>query len=117
LEADITMNTPPVTQQVSRSSTLVPTTSEAFKKALESFRKRLSSEELSQFTNTTYDQLLHELGQLQEKQERNKEMMNLRRLEPFLEGMLYLGRTIEVFLNASDVLCFVWGPIKFMLLV
>jgi hypothetical protein len=127
--ATATMNTPPATQQTSRASTgalsqqptLVPATTqpptEAFTKALEAFRKRLSAEELSKFKNTTYDELVEELVLLQKKQEKNKEMVNLARIQAFLEGMQQLGKTIEVFLNVHEVVCFVWGPVKFLLMV
>jgi hypothetical protein len=123
------MNTPPATQQTSRSSTgalsqqptLVATTTqpptEAFTKALDAFRRRLSAEELSRFKNTTYDELVEELVLLQQKQEKNKEMVNLARIQAFLEGMQQLGKTIEVFLNVHEVVCFIWGPVKFLLLV
>jgi transposase len=123
------MNTPPPTQQASRSSTgalsqqptLVPATmpppTEAFTKALYAFRRRLSAEELDKFKNTTYEELVEELVLLQKKQEKNKEMVNLARIQAFLEGMQQLGKTIEVFLNINEVVCFVWGPVKFLLLV
>lgn len=43
--------------------------------------------------------------------------MNLTRIQRFLEGMEQLGKVIDIFLNTSEVLAFVWGPIKFLLLV
>jgi hypothetical protein len=123
------MNTPPATQKTSRSSTgalsqqatlvsvTAPGPTEAFTKALDAFRRRLSEEELSKFKNTTYESLVAELVQLQQKQEKNKEMVNMARIQAFLEGMQQLGKTIEVFLNVHEVVCFIWGPIKFLLLV
>ena len=125
------MNTPPATQPTARTwtgaysqqSTLGSTTTpprrpvEAFNKALTSFRARLSAEELSTFQSTTFDDLLDDLLRLQQKQEKTKEMMNLSRIQAFLEGMQQLGKTIEVFVNVNEVVCFVWGPVKFLLLV
>jgi hypothetical protein len=123
------MNTPPPTQQASRTSTgalsqqptLVPSIShfpsEAFKKALDEFRTRLSADELCQFKNTTYEQLLDDLKILQKKQEKIKEMKNLNRIQSFLEGMNQIGKTIEVFLNVHQAVFFIWGPVKFLLLV
>jgi hypothetical protein len=123
------MNTPSPTQQASRASTgafsqqptLVSSTShlpsEAFRKALDEFRTRLSADELCQFKNTTYEQLLDELKLLQKKQEKIKEMKNLNRIQSFLEGMNQIGKTIEVFLNVHQAVCFIWGPMKFLLLV
>jgi hypothetical protein len=89
----------------------------AFRRALDDFRTRLSADELSQFKSTTYEQLLYELKLLQQKQEKIKEMKNLNRIQSFLEGMNHIGKTIEVFLNVDRAVCFVWGPVKFLLLV
>lgn len=128
---------PPPTQQNSWSSasalsqqpTLVPTRtstttsktiqlpSEAFRKAHKQFLRRLTVNEELNFKNITYSQLCHDMAQLQNEQERRKEMMHLSRIQAFLEGMNHLSKTIEVFLNASDCVAFVWGPIKFLLLV
>jgi hypothetical protein len=44
-------------------------------------------------------------------------MVNMARIQAFLEGMQQLGKTIEVFLNVNEVVCFIWGPVKFLLLV
>lgn len=38
-------------------------------------------------------------------------------LARFLEGMETQGRVVDVFLNASLTVAFVWGPIKFLLQV
>jgi hypothetical protein len=103
------MNTPPATQQASRSST----------GALSQQQTLVSTaaHPPSQFKNTTYEQLLDELNALQKKQEKLKEMKNLNRIQSFLEGMNHIGKTIEVFLNVDKAVCFVWGPVKFLLLV
>jgi hypothetical protein len=120
------MNTPPATQQTTRSSTAYSQQStlvqarppsEALNKALQSFRKRLTLEEIAKYRITTYDELCADISQLQCEQENRKEMMNLSRIQAFLEGMQQLGKTIEIFLNVSDVVAFVWGPVKFLLLV
>lgn len=43
--------------------------------------------------------------------------MGMRRIQKFLEGMEGLGKIIDVFLNTSGMVAFIWGPIKFLLLV
>lgn len=121
------MDTPPATQSTSRSSTgllseqstLVPNqiSSEALRKALDEFKQRLTGEELAKFQNTTFESLRDELHTLQQQQAAKKDMMNLTRIQAFLEGMQQLTKTIEVFLNASNFVAFVWGPVKFLLLV
>ena len=77
----------------------------------------MTKDELVGFQTTTYSQFCDELHVLQEKQIKRREVMNLSRIAGFLEGMHQLGKTIEVFVNASNMVAFIWGPIKFLLLV
>lgn len=44
-------------------------------------------------------------------------MMHMGRITSFLEAMEQFGKVIEVFLNVADMLAFVWGPVKLLLLV
>jgi hypothetical protein len=105
----------------SRTSTMTPKVtrppSEAFQKAHKKFLRRLTADEEVKFRNTTYNQLCYDMAQLQNDQERRKEMMHLSRIQAFLEGMHQLSKTIEIFLNVSEFVAFAWGPIKFLLLV
>lgn len=88
-----------------------------FKAALVKFRARLSGTQLTEFQSTTYEQLCQEIIRIQHDQENQKTLMNLSRIQSCLEAMNQFGKVIEVFLNVSDVVAFVWGPIKFLLLV
>lgn len=54
---------------------------------------------------------------VQKHQEDRMESMGLHRIHKFLEGMEGLGKIIDVFLNTSGIVAFVWGPIKFLLQV
>jgi hypothetical protein len=88
-----------------------------FRSALTKFRARLTGPQLLDFQQTTYEQLCQEVIRIQHDQEKNKTMMNLPRLQSFLEAMHNFGKVIEVFLNVSDAVAFMWGPVKFLLLV
>ena len=90
---------------------------EAFTKAIKKFRARLSGKDLIDFTNTTYEQLCGDILRIQSEQEDRAEVMNLTRMRCCLEAMHQFGQTIEVFLNVADAVAFVWGPMKFLLLV
>jgi len=103
------------TAALSQQSTLVG--SNAFRGAVSRFRARLSGTELTEFKSTTYEILCHEIMRIQYEQEAKKSMMNLGRIQSFLEAMHQFSKTIEVFLNVSDAVAFVWGPVKFLLLV
>jgi hypothetical protein len=102
-------------------STVPPATGPAvgtsFQAALTRFQNRLTGKDLMEFKATTYDKLCHEIALLQQEQESLKSMMNLSRLQSFIEAMDQFGKVIEIFLNVSDVVAFVWGPVKLLLLV
>jgi hypothetical protein len=93
------------------------TIEDGFKQVLSDFKKRLKPEEEARFAFTTLADLEVAANDLQEKQRGSKTAQNLRRIEPFLQAMAQYKGIIEVFLNTSSILCFVWGPMKFMLLV
>ncbi|KAJ4302641.1 hypothetical protein N0V90_001530 [Kalmusia sp. IMI 367209] len=102
------------TAALSQQSTLVG--SDAFRTAVLKFRARLSGTDLTEFKSTTYESLCYEIMRIQHEQEQTKTMANLGRIQSFLEAMNQFSKTIEIFLNVSDVVAFVWGPIKFLLL-
>ncbi|CAN9219825.1 unnamed protein product [Alternaria alternata] len=80
------------------------------------FRNRLNGTQLMEFKGTTHENLREELLKVQEKQEARLETMNLARIKHCLEAMHQFGQVIEIFLNVSDAVAFVWGPMKFLLL-
>jgi hypothetical protein len=87
---------PGTTRQSTTASGNATPSSEALRKALEAFCRRLSVEEQARFANTTYAHLRNDMIQLQREQERRKEMMNLSRIQGFLEAMQQLSKTIEI---------------------
>jgi hypothetical protein len=110
------------TDASSQQSTLVgqqtyATKSDALDAAVRRFRARLTGTDLTTFRSTTYEGLCHEILRIQYEQEQSKSMVNLGRIQSFLEAMDQFSKTIEIFLNVSDAVAFVWGPIKFLLLV
>ncbi|KLP15177.1 uncharacterized protein LW94_11398 [Fusarium fujikuroi] len=87
-----------------------------FQRALADFQNRLKPAERQQFKVTTLDELKVTILAIQSQQRSRKKMMHMGRLVPFLEAMEQFGKVIEVFLNVSEVLAFVWGPMKLLLL-
>ncbi|RBA15873.1 hypothetical protein FPRO05_12094 [Fusarium proliferatum] len=87
-----------------------------FHRALADFQNRLKPAERQQFKVTTLDELKVTILAIQSQQRSRKKMMHMGRLVPFLEAMEQFGKVIEVFLNVSEVLAFVWGPMKLLLL-
>lgn len=88
-----------------------------FERALATFRARLSPEEDANFQITGIDDLRMTILSIQSHQRARKKMVHMKRVESFLEAMEQFGKVIEIFLNATNYLAFVWGPIKLLLLV
>jgi hypothetical protein len=93
------------------------TLEDGFMQVLADFKKRLKPEERAMFEFTELEHLQFAAKDIQERQKRSKTAQNLTRIQPFLQAMMQFKDTIEVFLNTSSIFCFVWGPMKFMLLV
>jgi hypothetical protein len=88
-----------------------------FQTILSSFKKRLTNKEQDDFRFTTLEDVRTEMARIQAEQANRKEMMNMPRMESFLEAMDQFGKVIEVFLNTSEFVAFIWGPVKFVLQV
>lgn len=93
------------------------TTLSAFETALSRFQNQLTKKERENFQFTELEDVKKEIVDIQKKQESLKKIMDLTRIQGFLEAMDQFGKVIEVFLNASSFVAFVWGPVKFILQV
>jgi hypothetical protein len=71
----------------------------------------LTRDEENEFTSTTFDVAKYAIRELQMEQERNENMMYLKRLEPFLESMQQFSEAVEaaeVFSRVSHIMAHVW---------
>ncbi|KAM0431863.1 hypothetical protein ACHAPT_005115 [Fusarium lateritium] len=87
-----------------------------FQRALKDFESRLKPSEKAKFKATTLDDLKVTILAIQSEQRARKKTMHMARIMSFLEAMEQFGKVIEVFLNVADMLAFVWGPVKLLLL-
>jgi len=78
----------------------------AFNRALNAFKAVLTPEDQDDFKYTVLEDLQMAIREIQTKQGRKSQ--NLARMKPFLEGMQQYGQIVEVFLNVSNVIGFVW---------
>ncbi|KAK5241278.1 hypothetical protein LTS06_012161 [Exophiala xenobiotica] len=85
--------------------------------ALQNFRLQagLTPQELNELEMTTLEDLQKALAIMQTKQQHTKKLMYLKRLQPFLDAMEQYSTVINIFVNASNLVAFVWGPMKFLL--
>ena len=88
-----------------------------FRNALAKFSSGLTPKEVDEFRFTTLEDVHTVVVTIQHQQAHCKKMMNLTRIQSFLEAMKSFGEVIEVFLNLSEFIPFIWGPIKFLLQV
>jgi len=104
-----------------------------FEHVLEEFKKTLKQDEVDDFSFATLDDLKQLVYNIQRDQAASRRMKNLNRLAFFLEAMEQYDKIIQIFLNASNFVAFIWvgrcnphdcnlltsakGPIKFLLQV
>ncbi|KAK2782046.1 hypothetical protein FQN53_000222 [Emmonsiellopsis sp. PD_33] len=88
-----------------------------FQRALDKIKSQLSEEEKAEFTNTKLEDVRQAAYDIQLQHGGPKEMKTMIRIQGFLEAMEQYGKVIEVFLNSSIMVGFIWGPIKFVLLI
>ena len=82
--------------------------SKVFEDALSDFRKGLSKKELAQFQYVDFKDVEETIRSIERDQKVKKKMQNIARIKPFLEGMRQYGRIIEVFLNTSTIIAYIW---------
>jgi hypothetical protein len=87
----------------------------SFEVVLEDFKSHLTPKERQDFQFVTLNDVRETALRIQREQEHLKTMMNMARLESFLEAMNQFGKVVEVFANANVFVAFVWGPLKFIL--
>ncbi|KAK6507854.1 hypothetical protein TWF481_006276 [Arthrobotrys musiformis] len=92
-------------------------TGEGFQKSLDKFRQRLSPEQRNRFSLSSLDDVKFEIQSIQERLGPDKNLRSFQRMKRFLEGMEQLEKLVQIFLNTSEVVAFVWGPIKLALMV
>ena len=82
--------------------------SATFHLVLEKFKSGLSDKEKRQFAATTLDDLHVAIEAIQRKQQSDKRLRAMSKLELFLEGMKEYEKVVSVFLNTGPILAFVW---------
>ncbi|KAI6091204.1 WD40 repeat-like protein [Hypoxylon rubiginosum] len=86
-----------------------------FQAALLEFKQSISPDLVNRFSICTLEDVYTACNEIQRKHGQQRNLQDMQRLEPFLDAMDQFSRTIEVFLNANELICFIWGPIKFVL--
>ncbi|KAK4195589.1 hypothetical protein QBC40DRAFT_288802 [Triangularia verruculosa] len=85
--------------------------------ALAEFKSTLQDDSLiKSFQGTCLHQLTSEIARIQQEQVSKRRMRYMKRVEPFLKTMEQYGKVVEIFVNVEEIVAFVWGPMKFLLI-
>lgn len=79
-----------------------------FDLVLSKFKSSLAPEELPAFEFTTLPELYTEMRTIERKHASERRLKAMKRLDKFLEGMQDYDKTIQVFVNSSAYVGFVW---------
>lgn len=88
-----------------------------FQIALNDFTRRLTDQEVQKFKCATIKDVEITLAQIQDRQESKRELRNLTRIGGFLCAVDQLSKILELFTNSSNMVAFIWGPLKLILLM
>ena len=82
--------------------------SASFQRALERFTKSLSSKQREDFQACTLEDVIKEIGAIQERRGNERALRGIARLQKFIEAMKQYGELVNVFLNSTPFLGFIW---------
>jgi hypothetical protein len=92
-------------------STKEPSTgsrSTSFQRAVDKFNKNLTVKQRNEFSLCSLEDVRQTVVTIQEKQGSQKKMRNMARIQAFLEAMEQYGKVVEVFLNFTPFLGYIW---------
>ncbi|KAF8454286.1 hypothetical protein BDZ91DRAFT_562030 [Kalaharituber pfeilii] len=107
------------TQSQPKNVGRIPFESSIFREAVSSFvdSSKLKPAQVQDLENTTLESLKSCINDIQTEQAKGVNMRNINRIRPFIDSMEQYGKIIEVFLNLSGFVAYIWGPMKFLLQV
>jgi hypothetical protein len=79
-----------------------------FDKAVAKFKKRLPKSQAATFVQCTIDDVRKQIRDIQNHHGSKRRLRNMERLSKFVEGMLQLGKVVEVFLNLHNGVALIW---------
>jgi hypothetical protein len=79
-----------------------------FNQALSKFKLSLTPTEVNDFQFTSLQDVERTIVDIQRKQAATKTLRNINRLRPFITAMEQYGKVIEIFVNVSSFVAFVW---------
>ncbi|KAF5517107.1 Vegetative incompatibility protein HET-E-1 [Colletotrichum siamense] len=86
-----------------------------FEKEAKNFKATLNTKDAEDFENSSFDLVCRELFSLQTQQQATKNLMNMKRLQRFLDGMAALQQVLTrlEFQEVDSIMACIWGPMRF----
>ncbi|EXL54500.1 hypothetical protein FOCG_05366 [Fusarium oxysporum f. sp. radicis-lycopersici 26381] len=89
----------------------------SFERSLHLFRRELSDDQIKQMDGVNRKTLNDTIQATQNILGRRNDLCKLTRVQRFLHAMEHIEKLVTIFLNASDFVAFIWGPIKLALMI
>ncbi|KAF5265987.1 hypothetical protein FOXYS1_3183 [Fusarium oxysporum] len=89
----------------------------SFERSLDLFRQELSDDQIKQMDGVNQETLKDTIQATQNLLGRRNDLCKLSRVQRFLHAMEHVEKLVAIFLNASDFVAFIWGPMKLALMV
>ncbi|KAJ4024767.1 hypothetical protein NW761_011566 [Fusarium oxysporum] len=89
----------------------------SFERSLDLFRRELSDDQIKQMNGVNQNTLNDTIQATQNILGRRNDLCKLTRVQRFLHAMEHVEKLVAIFLNASDFVAFIWGPIKLALMI
>lgn len=86
----------------------IPTMDAEFRRVHDTFKANLTAGELDYFRGSGLEHVQIALQRIQKEQEGKRQLLYLNRIDPYLKTMIEYGKVVEVFLNVSEILAFIW---------
>ena len=79
----------------------------------------LKSQDKDFFESSSYEDVRQDMNVIQSHREITKTLMNMKRIQPFLTGMVHLEKVLATirFQHTVRVMAYVWGPVRYLLKV
>jgi site-specific recombinase XerD len=90
------------------NNTIAQTPSISFQRAVEKFSRNLSEKQQKEFAATTLEDVQNIIDTIQRDHGSRKKLRHMARIQAFLEAMEQYGKVVEVFLNSTIFLGYVW---------
>ncbi|RGP67320.1 vegetative incompatibility het-e-1 [Fusarium sporotrichioides] len=86
-------------------------------RSMDQFRRELTDDQKKEISGANRKAITHEIEKLQAKVGSQGGLCKLSRMYRFLDTMEEVEKLVSIFLNVSEVVAFIWGPIKLVLMV